>query len=281
MLTTDKHKDLLAAVVALRGNCSPSKARKIIKSGQVQVDGNVVKIPTTEMKPGMKVSIQENPLVAINRKAPFQIYHEDKYICVFEKPEGLPAAKSGPKIKSAADQIMSYLRAKYGDEHFTVMNRVDKKESGLMLIAIGLKMKKFLIEEGQISYRHYALVEGAPKQEKLNWKHFLIANNIGLYKPTNEDKGKVAISKVQLMKKGTVYSLLKLDPVNYFKGQLRAQCTLQGMPIAGDKRYGAKTNPLQRTCLHLFSITLNHPKTGEKLEFKTRVPQEFLQLAKS
>ena len=149
-----------------------------------------------------------------------------------------------------------------------------------MIIAIGLKTGRYLREETELKYRHYAVVEGMPNQEKANWKHYLVKNSIGLFKPQTYDKGNESNVEVQHMNSGNGMSLLKFSPEEYFKGQLRAQSALQGMPIVGDKRYGSKLNPLQRTCLHIFSLSFNHPKTEKPMEVKTRVPSEFLRLIK-
>lgn len=280
LTTKREHEDLLSAVVALRGQCSPTKARNLIKSGLIALDGKINRIPRTPVKPGQKVSFESSPKKKENIKTPFPILHEDASVCVFEKPAGIPAMKSGKTIKSAADSVIDYLRPKYGDEIYSVINRVDKKESGLMLIALGLKNSRAIKEDKGLSYRHYALVEGAPKRDKLRWTHHLVKNSIGLYKPQSPGNGKEANTDVRLMNTKGPYSLLKLSPLDYFKGQLRAQCALQGMPIAGDKRYGAKSNPLQRTCMHLFSIRFTHPESHKPMEVKSRVPSEFLKLVK-
>jgi 23S rRNA pseudouridine1911/1915/1917 synthase len=51
-----------------------------------------------------------------------------------------------------------------------------------------------------------------------------------------------------------------------------------GHPVAGDKKYGSKLNPLHRTCLHANILGFNHPITGELLSFETPAPHRFLTL---
>ena len=46
-------------------------------------------------------------------------------------------------------------------------------------------------------------------------------------------------------------------------------------PIAGDKKYGACTNPAGRVCLHAYKLCFIHPETGRKLEFSTGIPRIF------
>jgi 23S rRNA-/tRNA-specific pseudouridylate synthase len=51
-----------------------------------------------------------------------------------------------------------------------------------------------------------------------------------------------------------------------------------GYPIAGDKRYGAKTNPLSRLCLHADMLEFRHPLTGKIMALKSAVPKSFISL---
>ena len=280
MEVSSDYKSLLEAVMALRGNCSSNRARKLIKSGVIAVDGNTAKLPTIAIKKGQIITIIDLSQQDNNKSAVYPVMFEDEMVCVFEKPVGVPALKSGSKIASASDNMIKYLRQKNGDEVYTVLNRVDKKESGLMIIGIGLKTSRSLREEANLKYRHYAIVEGKLREEKGRWMHHLKVNSIGLFKGFEAGKGKEAIVDYQVMKTGGGFSLLKLSPVDYFKGQLRAQCALRGCAIAGDKRYGAKTNPLAHPCLHLFSISFTHPKSGERIDVKTKVPTPFLSLLK-
>jgi len=46
-------------------------------------------------------------------------------------------------------------------------------------------------------------------------------------------------------------------------------------PIAGDKAYGSRTNPLGRLALHAFCLGFTHPTQGTSLHFKTDPPPEF------
>jgi 23S rRNA pseudouridine1911/1915/1917 synthase len=48
-----------------------------------------------------------------------------------------------------------------------------------------------------------------------------------------------------------------------------------GHPIAGDRKYGAATNPLGRVALHAGTITFVHPVSGETLSFGTPLPYKF------
>jgi len=51
-----------------------------------------------------------------------------------------------------------------------------------------------------------------------------------------------------------------------------------GHPVAGDRKYGARTNPVGRLCLHATILAVKHPVTREVLRFESKVPREFMRL---
>jgi 23S rRNA pseudouridine1911/1915/1917 synthase len=51
-----------------------------------------------------------------------------------------------------------------------------------------------------------------------------------------------------------------------------------GCPVAGDKQYGAKSNPLGRLCLHAGELAFRHPATGESMRFVAKAPKEFYRI---
>ncbi len=60
------------------------------------------------------------------------------------------------------------------------------------------------------------------------------------------------------------------------KNQIRVHCSTElGCPIAGDKKYDAKTNPAGRLALHAGTLSFIHPITGKVMTFEAKVPKEF------
>jgi 23S rRNA pseudouridine1911/1915/1917 synthase len=51
-----------------------------------------------------------------------------------------------------------------------------------------------------------------------------------------------------------------------------------GHSIVGDKKYGAKQNPLGRLGLHAQILTFKHPYTRQRLSFESFIPKKFLDL---
>jgi 23S rRNA pseudouridine1911/1915/1917 synthase len=59
------------------------------------------------------------------------------------------------------------------------------------------------------------------------------------------------------------------------KNQIRVHSEWIGHPIAGDKKYGAQTNPFGRLALHANTLSFIHPWTGKTMRFTARVPKSF------
>ena len=49
-------------------------------------------------------------------------------------------------------------------------------------------------------------------------------------------------------------------------------------PIIGDKKYGAKSDPISRMGLHASKLELIHPITKEKLVLEAKIPLEFYKI---
>jgi 23S rRNA pseudouridine1911/1915/1917 synthase len=51
-----------------------------------------------------------------------------------------------------------------------------------------------------------------------------------------------------------------------------------GCPIVGDKKYGAKTDPVKRLALHACALRIRHPVTERELSFQSPLPKLLARL---
>ena len=86
---------------------------------------------------------------------------------------------------------------------------------------------------------------------------------------------KEAITNYELLKSGSGYSLLDISIDTGRKNQIRVHMKERGCPIAGDKQYDARTNPIGRLCLHANELSFHHPATGQPTTFKAKMPRDF------
>ena len=75
-------------------------------------------------------------------------------------------------------------------------------------------------------------------------------------------------------------SLLAVEIFTGRKNQIRVHLSESGHPIAGDKRYGSKSNPLGRLSLHAFRLRFVHPITRQDMHFETPLPPQFVKVTR-
>ncbi|HEC09146.1 MAG TPA: RluA family pseudouridine synthase, partial [Acidimicrobiales bacterium] len=74
-------------------------------------------------------------------------------------------------------------------------------------------------------------------------------------------------------------SLLKCRLETGRTHQIRVHLTAIGHPVLGDQTYGRRTSmTAPRQMLHASTLGLDHPVTGEKLEFTSPLPPDMLEV---
>lgn len=280
--------ELLSLINEKMGFNTTTKGRKLIKTGQVMVAGSVCRIPSKTILPGEAIEVLRTAPKKSSR-APgtllYPVLFEDDAMLAFEKPAGTPTAAADRKIKTAFTHVQSWYRGKYpGADPLFFINKIDKRQSGLILLAKGNENRVLLAEEWDaMEKRYYAIVGGQPPKEKGKAKQQFVQNTIGLWKPVKGGNNKAveATMEYRTMKASSEFTLLKIEGASEKKNLLRAQLAAMGMPVVGDDRYHAvMLQNWKRQGLHLFSISLKHPQNGKNLTIKTPVPKAFLQLIK-
>jgi 23S rRNA pseudouridine1911/1915/1917 synthase len=90
---------------------------------------------------------------------------------------------------------------------------------------------------------------------------------------------------LQLFQNGR-YSLLEVRIATGRTHQIRVHLSAIGLPIVGDRMYGAPAETeglpaFSRFFLHAKQIEFDHPSTGERLSLEAPLPKEFADLLES
>jgi 23S rRNA pseudouridine1911/1915/1917 synthase len=194
---------------------------------------------------------------------------------VVDKPAGLLSIATGTeREKTAYWTLAEYLRKKGEKRRPAVVHRLDRDTSGLMVFAKSAAVKKNFMENWKnavIRRRYIALAEGEFPPHKEGGPDEGIVDE-----PLGEDGGgrvivkaggRPALTRWKLLGRGNGYSLLALELETGRRNQIRAHLYFMGCPIAGDKKYGARTDPLGRLALHAETLGFYHPSGGRPLEF--------------
>ena len=277
-LKVSETQTLLDAVAILAPDSSKTTLRSWIKEGRVFIDGTKVTLATTPVHKGQVVTLGErNRYTGGN----IRILYEDRFLVVIDKPEGLLSVAAPFEKDETAHAI---LKAKYRPGRVFPVHRLDQETSGVMLFALSERARdalKSAFEQHAIKRNYIALVEGVVHPPQGTWSSYQFEDaNYFVHNTTDAKKGKLAITHYETQGHSKTYSVLALHLETGRKNQIRAHCQLAGNPVAGDKKYGAQTDPAHRLCLHAHTLKFTHPVTGKEMDFESPIPDTFLKTIK-
>ncbi|MEI7829516.1 MAG: RluA family pseudouridine synthase [Prolixibacteraceae bacterium] len=235
--------------------------------------------------------LESNQLVTINwgvvseqkRLRGVRILFEDPYLIVIDKEAGmLSIATAKEKLLTTYSILSTHVKKEDPTNRIFVVHRLDRDTSGVMMFAKSEKVQEIMQKEWQeavIRRSYIAVVEGYVEKDEDTIRSFLKENKmLFMYSTKVPGEGDEAITHYKVLKRGEEFSLLEVELETGRKNQIRVHMKELGHPVAGDKKYGSKLNPLRRTCLHANILAFKHPITGEELSFETPPPHRFLTL---
>ena len=277
--TVTQPDTLLPFLLARVKGKSRNNVKSLLSRRLVAVDGVPLSRFDAPLLPGQQVSIL--PASAPKADAlPFPILYEDEHLIVVNKPAKLlSVANDKEKTRTAYHLVTDYVKARRVDDRIFVLHRLDRDTSGVLMFARDAETKElFQARWNEIVTRrgYLAVVEGVPKPAQDTIRSFLVETDTHLSFSGAPGKGaKEAVTSYQIVKAGSGYALLDISIETGRKNQIRVHMKEKGCPVAGDKQYGARTNPVGRLCLHANVLYFTHPATGEQITFKAKMPRDF------
>lgn len=262
----------------------PAKGRQLLKkvlgAGQVVVNGNAVTRHDFQLHPGDVVVVSWKPAPPKPVFQKLSLEYEDDHLLVINKMAGLLSIATDREPEMTAyRQLRDYVKACHTGEGLYVVHRLDRDTSGLMLFAKREQVQEALQRnwnEAVISRRYVALVEGRVVEPSGTVKSYLRESKaLKMHSSQHADEGDLAITHYTTLKTGEHYSLLSLELETGRKNQIRVHLADLKHPVAGDKKYGARTNPLGRLGLHAAGLVFVHPVSQKTMTFSLPVPRSF------
>ncbi|WP_260866196.1 RluA family pseudouridine synthase [Paenibacillus xylanexedens] len=255
--------------------------KSILGRGQVSVDQKVVTKFNLALTPGQTVSISKEGAVAAPSMTGVNILHEDNDIIVIRKEAGLLSiAADRSNDLTAYRQLMEHVRRTNPNNRIFVVHRLDRDTSGVMMFAKSEEVQQKLQNnwKDNVQDRVYvALVEGAVSKEEGTISSWLKeTKTLKMYSSPRANDGQHAITHYKRLKSNREFSLLEVRLETGRKNQIRVHMEDLGHPIAGDKKYGARTRDLGRLGLHARVLSFIHPTTDKLMTFETDIPKQFL-----
>jgi len=265
--------------------CFSGKSRNyvkgILKRGQIAVDGKPCTDYARVLRPGQRLEAllridpaQEAPRVPV--------LYEDADIIVIDKPAGMLSVSTDKESGNTAYRIVNdYVQARGGARVF-IVHRLDRETSGVLLLAKSEPVKRKLQENWDdcaVQRGYTAVVEGnvqPPEGKITSW--LKQTATLLVYSSGKKGDGKLAVTNYRTLQASDEYSLLEISLETGRKNQIRVHMKDMGHPVAGDKKYGAHTNPFGRLALHAGVLVVRHPASGEEMRFESPVPGTWKKL---
>ena len=233
--------------------------------------------PKKMLQPGDRLCLASTKRSSL----PFEIIYEDNELVVINKPAGLLSmADAREKEKTAYHLVGEYLKSKDRQARVFIVHRLDRDTSGVLVFAKNENIKHLLQENWQeiVQKRAYeAIVEGCPRPMQGTIDNYLNETRTQLVyasqKKTAGAKRAITHYRVKQTKKG--YSMVDVALDTGRKNQIRVHLSGLGTPIVGDRKYGARSNPLKRLGLHCYEVALLHPVTSQSMVFQAKCPECF------
>lgn len=278
-----------APLIEFLASAMPERKRtaikQLLKYDQVKVNGNVTSQFDTALEPGTTVEVNFTRPFVTFRNRRMQLVYEDEHIIVANKGYGL-LSMGNDKIKegTAYSILRDYVKDQDPRNKLFIVHRLDQHTSGLMVFAKTMQAKDGLQHNwnNMVRRRQYVcVVEGKLDPAEGTVKSYLAENSKFLVYSTDDPKeGKPAMTHYSTIKSANGYTLTEVELETGRKNQIRVHMSDLGHPIAGDRRYGAKTSPIHRLALHARTLVFIHPITRKLMEFETPIPASFASMVK-
>lgn len=282
------------------------KLQKLLRSGQIRVDGGRVK-SDARVQPGQMIRIPpmgtdekdaaEDPekrhrgQSADGEMLSKMLIYEDPKVFVFNKPSGL-AVQGGSGLSRHVDQMLESWRNKKGEKP-RLVHRLDRDTSGVLVVARTRGAAQALTKafrERDTKKIYWALVKGVPARPEGRISTWLV-------KESTEDGDRMrvcahgvkgadhAVSNFRIIERaGQDLSWLELEPYTGRTHQLRVHAAYMDCPILGDSKYFEEDHNWdfpggmqKRLHLHARSISIPHPDGGSRIEVTAPMPQHMVQ----
>lgn len=230
------------------------------------------------------------------RPNPLKIIFVDEHIVVVEKPSGMLSIPD--RFDLEKPNVYHQLEAEFGQ--VWIVHRIDRETSGILVFARNEEAHRALNQQfldRTVEKIYLALVEGRPVPPTGEINKAIAPHPSIAGKMMASGKGKSALTLYRVVDTFKAFSLVEADIKTGRTHQIRVHFASIGHPLVVDPMYGKRAafflsevkvrkfnlNKAQdeelplvsRLTLHAHKLTLDHPATGERMEFVCELPKDF------
>lgn len=276
---------LLDYLFAVMPDRKRTTVKDFLKHRQVMVNDAISTQFDQPLDKGDTVRVNTSREFQVLRHSRLSIVYEDDDIIVVNKGYGL-LSMGNERVKegTAYSIVRDYVKRKNPANKIFIVHRLDQHTSGLMMFAKNAEAKDKMQHNWNnmvIERRYVAVTEGKIETPEGDIRSYLAENSQHeVYSTDNPEEGKLAVTHYRVLKSANGYTLVELQLQTGRKNQIRVHLKDIGHPIAGDRKYGAKTSPAHRVALHALTLRFIHPVTGRDMNFSSQLPPSFAAMVK-
>ena len=276
----------------------------MIGRGTVRVDG-VAARPSHILRAGavVRLTVPEPPRAGpAAEEIPLTFLHLDAVLAAVDKPAGMVVhpAKGNWKgtlagaLKWHLEQQGGGLSSAGGPTRPGIVHRLDRDTSGVIVVARSEEAHHHLarqFERRSVEKTYLAITQGQPQLDRDE-----IALPIGIH-PYQREKMAVrrdhatsrdAVTRYEVVERFRSGALLRVAPKTGRTHQIRVHLAAIGCPVLCDGLYSGRTviepayvglppGPplLARQALHAARLAIDHPATGERMQFEAPLPADM------
>lgn len=270
---------------------SRSALQKNIEKGNITVNGEKISknyklrlgdIVEAELPPPENIDI-------VLEDIPLDIMYEDDDLIVINKPQNMvvhpaPGHYTGTLVNALMFHCGDNLSGINGVLRPGIVHRIDKDTSGVLVIAKSDLAHKGLSE--QLAEHSMKRVYNAIVYNSFSEESGTVDRNIDRSKNDRKKMavvmqgGRNAVTHYKVIEKLGKYTWVELQLETGRTHQIRVHMSYIGHPLLGDPVYGPKKCPfnLNGQVLHAKVLGFIHPRTGEYMEFNSKLPDYFSSL---
>jgi 23S rRNA pseudouridine1911/1915/1917 synthase len=302
---------------ALKDQASPlsrTRLKALILDGAVTIGARAIRDPGYQVKAGETVTVavpEPEAAEPEGENIPLNIVFEDDAIIVIDKPAGLvvhPAAghATGTLVNALIAHCGDSLSGIGGVKRPGIVHRLDKDTTGLMVVAKTDAAHQSLAAQfadhgrtGPLRRGYLAFAWGAPARPKGTIDEPIDRHPKSRDRMAVRQDGRIALTHWTVLERFNgrdgkpAASLIECRLETGRTHQIRVHLAHIGHPLLGDATYatGFKTKAtrlppaaqqaltaLGRQALHAYLLVIEHPTSGQRLEFRSELPAPLIRL---
>ena len=274
---------------------SRNRLKQWLLEGQILLDGQQAKPKTRvygDQQVQLDIKVADVDDMCVPEDIPLNIVYEDESLIVVNKPAGLVVHPAAGHRQGTLQNALLYFDKTLADvPRAGIVHRLDKDTSGLMVVARTLASHKYLVDQIQqrdVHREYQTLVHGVMTGGGT------VDQPIGRHahdriRMTVREDGRPSVTHYRVLDRYRVYTHLHVELETGRTHQIRVHMQHLRHPVVGDPVYSGRSRlpagadesflellkNFKRQALHAWRLSLNHPETGELIQWEAPLPEDM------